>query len=136
MRLIEPNWNPTHGQLKQFGILCLFALPFVGWFWFSGNEAVIGGLAFAGFVVAISAFSAPRLVRPFFVGLMLLASPIGMVLGEVAMVAIYFIVFLPIGIVFRLMNRDRLCRKIERETTSYWVKKRQPSSIGSYYRQS
>jgi hypothetical protein len=136
MKLIEANWNPTNRQLRQFGILCLFALPFVGWFWFADNMPIIIGCAIGGAAVAISAFAFPPILKPLFVGLMLITTPIGMAVGEVALIMIYFTVFLPIGVVFRLMNRDRLQRSLEKNAKSYWNKKRQPNSVANYYRQS
>ena len=68
---------------------------------------------------------------------MLVAAPIGMVVGEVAMLFIYLGIFLPIGIVFRVWGRDRLKRKKPTgSVASYWQEKEQPRTVASYYRQS
>ena len=135
MALIETNWNPTARQLRQFGSLCLVSFPLLGWIW-SGNLTVITALACLGLLIASIAYFYPKLISPLFVGLMLITAPIGMVIGELAMFLIYMTVFLPIGMLFRITSRDRLRLKIDRQATSYWQPKRQPKSIGSYYRQS
>ncbi len=135
MALIETNWNPTARQLRQFGSLCLVSFPLLGWLW-SGNLTVISALAGLGLLIAITAYVYPKGISPFFVGLMLITAPIGMVVGEVAMFLIYMTVFLPIGMLFRITSRDRLRLKIDRHATSYWQAKRPPKSVGSYYRQS
>lgn len=31
MRLVQMDWHPQDRQLRQFGIICLLALPLVGW---------------------------------------------------------------------------------------------------------
>jgi hypothetical protein len=134
MKLVEINWSPTDGQLRQFGIICLFALPFLGWLWSAGPQTVtwLGG---AGLILAICGLFLPRLLKPVFVGLMLLVLPIGMVVSELAMVLIYFGVFLPIGLSFTLMRRDALKRNLDCSKASYWEEKKAPLSILNYYRQ-
>lgn len=135
MSLVELNWNPSHRQLRQFGVLCLILLPILGWLW-SANSTAIAILAGVGAVIAATAAVIPQLVSPLFVGLMLITIPIGLVIGELAMFLIYVLVFLPIGIAFRVMGRDRLELKLNREQASYWRTKSQPKSVASYYRQS
>ncbi|MCA9217369.1 MAG: hypothetical protein KDB27_30080 [Planctomycetales bacterium] len=136
MPLIEANWNPSPRQLRQFGIICLIAIPLVAWFWFSESTQIIVIAAIAGGVAAVAGLVYPKTLLPLFVVLMVVATPIGMVVGELAMMTIYFLVFLPIGLLFRLMNRDRLDRSLQREASSYWMPKKRPSSLSSYYRQS
>ena len=135
MALIETNWNPTSRQLRQFGGLCFMALPLLAWIW-SGNLTVIATFAGAGLLIGIVAGVYPKGILPLYVGLMLITAPIGMVVGELAMYLIYMTVFLPIGMYFRLVSRDRLRLKHNRQAGSYWQPKRQPKSIASYYRQS
>ena len=40
MKLIEINWQPTDRQLRQFGVICLVALPALGWLWGGGTTIV------------------------------------------------------------------------------------------------
>ncbi len=135
MALVEVNWQPTDRQLRQFGCLCLFALPLVAWLW-SASLTVIGCCAIAGLVLALASWIYPAAVAPVFIGLMLVTTPIGIVIGEFAMLMIYLAVFLPIGLLFRLLGRDRLQLKKERQAESYWTTKKRPTSVASYYRQS
>ena len=135
MALIELNWHPTTRQLRQFGGLCLVALPALGWLW-TGSPTLIATLAVIGLMMASAAWIYPKAIAPVFVGLLLITAPIGMVIGEIAMFLIFVMVFLPIGMFFRVIARDRLQRKLDRDATSYWQPKRQPSSVASYYRQS
>ncbi len=135
MKLIEINWNPTNKQLRQFGVICLFALPLLGWYW-GGGLGAVSALAVAGIALAVAGVAAPRLVKPVFLALAIVATPIGMVFGEIAMVLVYFGVFLPIGLVFRAMKRDALQLRLDRQCKTYWQAKRQPDGATTYYRQS
>lgn len=134
MKLVEINWNPTDRQLRQFGALAALFLPGLAWIW-GGSRTTIGWLLAFGLAVAAVGWIRPRVLKPLFVGMTLAAIPLGMVVGEVAMLTIYFAVFLPIGLVFRIKGRDNLRLKRERSATTYWAPKRQPTGVGSYYRQ-
>ena len=133
MSLVEINWSPTHRQLRQFGLLCLVALPILGWMW-GATWTWIAFLFVIACIVAVLSYLQPRLVRLLFIGLILLAAPIGMVVGELAMLLIYFVIFLPISLLFRLVQHDALQLRIDREAESYWQAKAEPKDIASYYR--
>lgn len=93
-------------------------------------------LAVVGAVIAVVSWVVPKLIAPLFIGLMLITVPIGMVVSEVAMLLIYLMVFLPIGCCFKLIGRDRLQIRLDRDASTYWQSKQQPASVKSYYRQS
>lgn len=135
MALIEINCDPTDRQLRQFGVVSLFVLPLIGWLW-GAERTTLGWLAVIGGVIAMIGWVWPRGVKPMFAGLTLLTAPIGIVVGEIALVLIYFGVFLPIGIVFRLQGRDALQLSTDLKTTTYWRTRAAPRDAASYYRQS
>jgi len=133
MKLIEINWSPTTRQLRQFGFLCLVALPSVGWLW-GANQQVIWVLLGIAVTLAMLGWTRPTLVRPLFIGMILIAAPFGMIIGELAMIFIFFGIFLPISLIFRIMRRDALKLKMDRNTDSYWQPKHEPDDVSSYYR--
>ena len=135
MKLIEINWQPTDRQLRQFGVICLFALPAIGWIW-RGGSTTVALLAVIGLLFAATGMVLPSVLKPVFLALTIVATPIGMVIGELAMLLIYFAVFLPIGFVFRIAQRDALRLGLVPGSKSYWEAKRKPRDIASYYRQS
>jgi hypothetical protein len=135
MAIVEINWNPTNRQLRQFGVICLFAIPLLGWIW--GVEfQTLGWLGLVGLVLALVGVVAPKAIKPVFLALTVVTTPIGMVLGEVVMLLVYMGVFLPIGMIFRLAKRDALQLKLNRQARTYWQPKQQPRDVSSYYRQS
>jgi hypothetical protein len=56
-------------------------------------------------------------------------------MAEVILLSVYLFVFVPMGIVFRLLRRDAL-RLQKAATDTYWQKKSQPRNAASYFRQS
>jgi hypothetical protein len=135
LKLVEIDWNPSVRKLRQFGLVCLVVLPLLGWLWIRTTNW-IGALAAVGLALAVAGLAAPQVLRPVFVAISLIAAPIGLVVGELTMAAIYFGVFLPTGLIFRFIGRDALQRKLDRQATTYWQAKRPPTSVASYYRQS
>lgn len=134
MPLVEFNWSPTNRQLRQFGIASAIALPVIGWVW-SAPPRTIGLLALIGVLIAAVGWIRPRLVKPVFIALAMVATPIGMVVGELIMLLVYYVVFVPMGLWFRIMRRDAL-RINGAAADSYWEPVSQPKSVASYYRQS
>jgi len=142
MKLIELNRNPTDRQLKQFGIAALVFLPFIGWLATgkprtldAASFAVLGGLAAVGLATAVLGFIKPKALRPLFVGASLVTLPIGMVVGEAVLLVIFYGLFAPMGLLFRLIGRDALQCRLDRDAKTYWQPKRQPDSPARYYRQ-
>lgn len=129
------HWHPDTRQLRQFGVIALFVLPLLGWWWSGGHPVVVGAAAAVGGVAAVLALVRPQWLRPAFVGLSLVAWPIGAVVGELALVVIFFGVVTPLGWLLRCSGRDALARHWDRQAASYWQEKRRPAGPQSYRKQ-
>jgi hypothetical protein len=134
MALVQLNWNPENRQLKQFGWFSLIMLPFLAWLW-GATTFVISICLGIGALFALLGMAVPSVLKPVFLGLSLILMPLGLVVGEILMLLVFLLVFLPIGLVFRMMGRDRLQLSINRSQTSYWQPKEIPSRKERYFRQ-
>ena len=134
MKLIQANWQPTPRQLRQFAGTCLVVLPVLGWLW-GVSENVMIAMAGGGLLIGLVGYALPKSVQPLYLTLMVITTPIGIVLGELAMLTIYFGLFWAMGLVFRLLRRDALQLQLDREQTTYWQPKPQPRNVTRYYRQ-
>ena len=109
--MIAMQWNPDRKQLRQFaGIWFPAFCALVGWsiarktgYW---HEVEIGW-AIAG-IISIAGLVFPPLIRPIFVGLILLTYPIGWVVSHVLLGLIFYGIVTPIGIILRLTGHDPL----------------------------
>jgi hypothetical protein len=135
MAMFELNTSPTDRQLRQFGAICVAAVPLIIWMWGGSHSAIIAGLEIGAILGIIGAVQ-PRILKPLFTALILITLPIGLVVGEVILLAIFFGLFLPMAILFRILGRDALQRRTREEASSFWVPRTPPSSVRKYYHQS
>ncbi len=127
--MIDINWNPTKRELRQFSVALLVASGLVGgllW-WRLGPNPWSQALWIGGPIASVIGLLAPPAIKPLFLGLTLLAFPIGLVIGTLALALVYYGMVTPIGLVFRLFGRDLMKRKPDPEATSYWI--RRPSQV-------
>ncbi|HLU39138.1 MAG TPA: SxtJ family membrane protein [Planctomycetota bacterium] len=128
--MLKIDFHPKDDQLRQFAWFSLVGFPLIGWVlhWrFSASPTVAWTLTGIGLAVFIAGMANPRLVKPVFVGLMLIAVPIGFVLSTAVLVLLYYGLFTPVALLFRLTGRDKLQRRLDPSAASYWCTR--PASI-------
>jgi len=135
MNLIEVIWTPSNRQLRQFGTIWLICLPLIGWIWGAELNSILG-LGVIGLFIAILGCVTPFVLKPVFVGMQIVAMPVGIVLSEAALLLIFFGVFLPLGLVFRIARRIALKKSFNSSQDSYWEAKQRTTDVAMYYRQS
>ena len=67
---------------------------------------------------------------------MLAAMPIGWVLSHAMMVAVFYGVVTPVGLLMRMMGRDPMTREFDQAAATYWVEHQQPGDQKRYFKQS
>jgi hypothetical protein len=116
------NLNPSDKTLREFAefgtfIMGLIAAP---WMLYRGNTTAAIVLWAAAVILRVLAFVSPRWVKWPFIALSVVTWPIGFVVSHLALAIIYYLVFTPVALVFRLMGRDALQRKLDPQANSYW----------------
>jgi hypothetical protein len=145
--MIKLNLKPERNVLEQFSWIALFAFPLLGglftrggalwydlpnWNWSHTAVSVLLGIAV---VQRLALFAGIRhLTLGLYVVMTLVAFPIGFVLSHVIMLVIYYLVITPIALVFRVMGRDVLGRRLEPQRTSYWTERSKPRDAASYFK--
>jgi len=137
MHWSDIQFDPTRKTLRQFAGL---------WLAFFGALALCHGLARGRIVLAlvlgllalvggVLGLTRPEWMRFIYVGWMVLAFPIGWTISQVMLVVMFFGLFAPIGLVFRLLGRDPLQRARQPEPKSYWTPKPAPADLRQYFKQ-
>ena len=85
--------------------------------------------------VALAAVGAllPALVKPLYYAWMTMALALGYVMTRVLLTIFFFLVLTPVALVFRLIGRDALHRKLDPSAESYWIDKVHPIADRTRY---
>ncbi|MGZ8919777.1 MAG: SxtJ family membrane protein [Limisphaerales bacterium] len=80
----------------------------------------------AGFAIGIAllAFFRPATFRPFYRGAMKASFAVGQVMGKVILSLFFLFVLTPMGLALRIMGKDLLETRLDRDRASYWKKAR------------
>jgi len=145
-KLVEINFNPDTKTLRQFGVIAfvgfgiLAALAYYEKLIFSfglgeARMPVVATFAALGAIAVLFSLVAPKANRILYVGLTLLAFPIGFVLSYVIMGTLFFLVIGPIAVVMRLLRRDPMHRGYDANAPTYWSAAHPPRDKESYFHQ-
>ena len=137
MRWSDIPFSPPPRMLRQFAAL---------WLAFFGGMAAWQGLVRGRVGVALTigalavvvggvGLARPRLIRPIFVGWMVLAFPIGWAVSLLLLGLVYYGLFLPISLVFRLVGRDALRLRPRPGAATYWTPRPEVVDVRRYFRQ-
>ena len=137
MQWSDIPFRPATRTLRQFAGLWILFFGF-GAVW----QALVKGNTTAAVVLGLLAVTVgpvglvwPRVVRPIFVGWMVVVFPIGWVVSKVILAVLFYGLFTPIGLLFRLLGRDPLARRRRRDLSTYWTPKALPDDPKRYLRQ-
>lgn len=110
-------------SLRKFGVtmgiafFVISALIFV-----KHRHGFTPGLAVSGVFFAVGLFT-PHLLRPVYISWMKFAYVLGWVNTRIILLLVFFLIFTPIGLVLKLLGKDLLDRKIEKDKETYWHQK-------------
>jgi len=146
MSMIKLDLNPEPRILRQFGYIALVGFGLLGCaalfevLMFSGGlggarEPVAYSLIGLGVLSALFSLVAPKANKPIYVLMSVVTYPIGFVMSYVIMGLLYFGLFAPIAIVFRLIGRDAMARRYDRSAKTYWQAASSQSRSERYFKQ-
>ncbi len=76
-----------------------------------------------GVALAVVGVLVPPVVRPLYYAWMTMALALGYVMTRVVLTLFFFLILTPVAVIFRLIGRDALHRKLDRDAQSYWIPK-------------
>jgi len=140
--VIKIDLKPSVSQLKSFGFIAIagFSLMATMVLWkitdwqFRWPVFVLFGLAV---LCPILSLVAPTANKPIYLTLMIVAIPIGFVVSGVVLRLIYYGLFTPMALWFKMRGRDAMNRQLDPGAETYWKDHRdqtRPRAAASYLR--
>ena len=114
---------------KSFGIVFSIVFSIVALYPLANSEDILLWAIIASAIFLFLAYVAPNtLSLPnklwFKFGILL-----GSIVAPIVMALVYFLTVLPTGLIMRLMGKDLLKQKLDKNAKSYWIERTEP--IGS-----
>ncbi|MBN1943280.1 MAG: hypothetical protein JW849_08305 [Phycisphaerae bacterium] len=145
--MIAIEWNPEARTLRLFGVSSGFLLALIGaWVFFRHSILAIPlcpttsrylgiGLWLAGAVLFVLAIAWARALWPIYIGMNIVAFPVGLVVSHAILFVVFYFIFTPIGLIFRLIGRDAMHRGLDPAAASYWDDHEAHPPARRYFRQ-
>ncbi len=130
------NWRPDARELRRFAIAMLIGFTVLGLLslWRAGGIGTASIVLWSvGVVLAIAAF-VPGLGKVAYLAVYLPTSIIGYVVSNVILALMFFLIITPLGIILKLMGKDLLQQRRQKDTTQ-WTPVKGVKTEDSYYRQ-
>ncbi len=131
------NWSPDRYERRRFAVSMLVGFAALGLLVAWRARDLLGTSTFIlwgiGIALAVTAL-VPGLGRAVYLGVYLPTSLVGYVVSHVILTLMFFLVFVPIGLVLRLTGKDLLRLRPLRER-AVWTRLDPVKDPESYYRQ-
>jgi hypothetical protein len=114
------------GSEKSFGLVFAVVFLLVGLYPLVNNKDILLWPLITALIFLLLAYVAPKIL---FVPNKLwfkLGLALGAVVAPVIMALVYFTTVVPIGLIMRLMGKDMLQQKLNKNAKSYWINRDQP----------
>ena len=127
----------TRSMLRQFAALwVMFCAAAAMWQGIVRERPIIAGIFLSLSFVGPIGLVKPEAIRTVFQGCMRLTRPVGEAVSRVLLMCLFYGLFTPLALVFRLFGRDALRRRRRAGLATYWLTKPRTTDLASYLRQS
>ncbi len=109
-------------ELKIFGLILAVILSLIGTINLYKKNITIATILYSlDLIVVVFTIVRPEYLRPIHRAMLFVSQKIGWFNTRLLLGIIYYLVFTPIGMVMRILGRDLLDRKYDRQKNSYWI---------------
>ena len=126
MTEISRHVSTEQSSEKSFGVVFSIVFLIVALYPLINSEGLRIWALVVSIIFFLLAFLAPKiLVLPnklwFKFGLLL-----GSIVAPIVMAFVYFVTVLPTGLIMRLLGKDLLKQKLDKNAKSYWIERKEP----------
>ncbi len=110
-------------ELKKFGYVIGIALGLLALLLFWKDKSAAIYFAYIGGSIFFLGIVYPIALKPLYISWMSFAVVLGFFMTRLILSLLFIVIFTPAGIVIRLLGKDPLNQKIEKQKSSYWLKR-------------
>ena len=118
---------------RSFGILFFIVFSIISiWPILSGGELRLWSFIVA-IIFLIMGITKSRFLTPLNIAWIKFGELLGVIISPLIMGLVYFLVLLPIGILMRVLGKDLLSLKFNKNTETYWNKKEAKTNFNKQF---
>jgi hypothetical protein len=139
----EVNWRPDRAERRKFALSLLFGFPVLAaailivgrmrsHIWLLDVPVYLAG---GGVLLGALFYVFPAVAKPFYVVWYFLACCIGIVVGNLLLVLLFYGVVTAVGLALRCAGKGPILKKPNRGAETYWLDAEAPAGVNRYFRQ-
>ena len=118
---------------RSFGIVCFIVFSIISiWPVLSGGELRLWSFIVA-IIFLIMGITKSRFLTPLNIAWIKFGELLGVIISPLIMGLVYFLVLLPIGILMRVLGKDLLSLKFNKNIETYWNKKEAKTNFNKQF---
>ncbi len=118
------NTKITNNQLRQFGVI--FAIGILSIFGllipYLTEKQASDWVLFLALPVGFIALLLPIILKPVYLVWMKIGAVLGWINTRIILTFVYFVVFMPVGLLMHLLGKDPMNRRFQSDENSYRIK--------------
>lgn len=139
--MIKLDLKPDERIVNQFAWFAVIGLPLLAWFvlrlvttfeW--AHPAFLAVAAVGVSQLGLYLIGVRIVSRCLFLGLSILFVPFGFIISHVLLAGVYYLVLTPIALFFRVIGRDVIGKKLDKDAKSYWIERTGDRPASSYFK--
>jgi hypothetical protein len=135
--MMDIPWHAGGRRLRQFSVLWIvfFLSLAIRFSWLNRSIFPAAATSSLAILLGVAGWFRPKIIRPVYVAWMMVVFPIGWTVSRFTLAILFYCVFTPLGLLFRLLGRDALNLSLQPEANSYWVLKEISNDPRRYLKQ-
>jgi len=109
-------------ELRKFGLTVGGVFVVIGLIFLLRQKTSSPFLVWPGVALITFGAAIPRGLKYLYIAWMSLALTLGFIMSYVILTLFFFVVVTPIALLARLLGKDFLARKLDKQTTTYWIR--------------
>ena len=113
----------TRKDVRKFGMtFAILTLVIASFAFYKGSDSGMWFLGGSVFFLATGLLAYPVL-KPIYIGWMTFAHALAWVNTRIIMSISFYLLMTPVGLIFRILKKDLLGIRLDKQASSYWVKR-------------
>ena len=117
------NIKSDKKEIRKFSLLIgVIVMAVSSFFFFRGKDHYYVIFIF-GVGMMLIGLVYPTVLKPMYLIWMSFSISVGFIMTHVILIIIFYVIFTPVGIMMKLLGKDLLDEKINKEASSYWTRR-------------